>query len=133
MPFLIDSDWIIDHLADVPQAVRLLERLAPEGIAISIVSYMETYQGLERSPTPQQAQDQFQTFVESVPVLPFSPAVARRCAHLREELRSQGKRVNTRALDLIIAATALENDLTLVTRNIQDFQDIPDLKIYYPS
>ena len=133
MPFLIDSDWVIDHLANVPQAVRLLERLASDRIAISIVSYMEAYQGIGRSPHPQQAQNQFQTFIESVPILPFSPAVARRCARLREELQSQGKRVNTRALDLIIAATALEYDLTLVTRNIQDFQDIPDLEIYHPG
>jgi hypothetical protein len=34
-----------------------------------------------------------------------------------------------RALDLIIAATALENDLTLVTYNRADFADIPGPKL----
>jgi predicted nucleic acid-binding protein len=37
--------------------------------------------------------------------------------------------VNSRALDLIIAATALEYDLTLVTDNTGDFKDIPDLTL----
>lgn len=133
MPYLIDSDWLIDHLEDVPSASQLLERLAQEGIAISIVSYMETYQGLERSPNPEQAQAKFQALIESIPILPFSLAVAQRCAQLRETLKRQGKRVNARALDLIIAATALEYNLTLVTRNTEDFDDIPNLKLYQPS
>ena len=41
MPYLIDTDWVIDHLDDHPEARALLERLAPDGIAISIVTYME--------------------------------------------------------------------------------------------
>jgi predicted nucleic acid-binding protein len=59
--------------------------------------------------------------------------VAERCARLRETLRSQNKWVNSRALDLIIAATALEYDLTLVTNNAEDFKDIPGLALYQPS
>lgn len=29
----------------------------------------------------------------------------------------------------MIAATALEHDLTIVTRNLDDYKDIPDLKL----
>jgi tRNA(fMet)-specific endonuclease VapC len=130
MPYLIDSDWMIDHLANVPEANRLLEQLAEEGIAISVVTYMEAYQGISRSPTPEQAEALFNRFVEGIPVIPFSIAVARRCAGVREALRKQNRRVNSRALDLIIAATALEYELTLVSRNLDDYSDIPDLKVY---
>ena len=45
-------------------------------------------------------------------------------------LEKEQKRVKSRALDLINAAIALEHDLTLVTRNVEDYQDIPDLKLY---
>ena len=38
MPYLVDTDWVIDHLANVGEAVRLLDRLAQEGIAISIIT-----------------------------------------------------------------------------------------------
>lgn len=57
MPYLIDTDWVIDLLASVPEAVQLLDRLAQDGIAISIITYMEAYQGVERSPHPEEAQN----------------------------------------------------------------------------
>jgi len=57
-------------------------------------------------------------------------AVAKRCASLRETLKKQGKRVKARALDLMTAAIALENNLTVVTRNSEDYNDIPDLLLY---
>ncbi len=41
--------------------------------------------------------------------------------------------MNARSLDLIIAATALEYNLTLVTRNTEDYADVPDLKLYRSS
>ena len=130
MPYLIDSDIVIDHLANVQTAKKLLERLAPERIAISIITYMEVYQGVSRSPHPQIAQEKFQAFLETVPVLPFSLSVAQRCALLRERLKQERKRVKARALDVMNAAVALEHDLTLVTRNRDDYEDIPDLPLY---
>ena len=131
MPYLIDTDGIIDYLSDDDAALVLLENLAGEGIAISIVTYMEVYQGIERSPNPDEARRKVEAVLESVPILPLSLDVARRCANLRERLRRQGKRVGSRALDLIIAATALEHELTLVTRNVHDYEDIPDLRLYW--
>ena len=43
--YLIDSDWIIDSLGGNETAAQFLEGLAPDGVAISIVSYAEVYQG----------------------------------------------------------------------------------------
>jgi len=133
MPYLIDTDWVIDLLASVPEAVQLLDRLAQDGIAISIITYMEAYQGVERSPHPEEAQNKLSALLDSLPVVSLSPAVAQRCARLRETLRKQGKRVNARSLDLIIAATALEYNLMLVTRNTEDYADVPGLKLYRSS
>jgi tRNA(fMet)-specific endonuclease VapC len=129
VPYLIDTTWVIDHLAGIPEATELLDQLADEGIAISIIAYMEAFQGTERDPEPAAAQAKLERFLDAAPIVPFSPAVARRCARLREALAKQGKRVRPRALDLIIAATALEYDLTLVTRNLRDFDDIPRLRL----
>jgi tRNA(fMet)-specific endonuclease VapC len=133
MPYLVDSNIVIDHLADVPTASALLEQLALDGIAISIVTYMEAFQGVAQSPNPRYAREKFHAFLTGVLILPFSFAVAERCARLRKTLKSQNKRVNSRALDLIIAATALEYDLTLVTENTGDFTDIPDLLLSQPQ
>jgi tRNA(fMet)-specific endonuclease VapC len=133
MPYLIDSHVLIDHLADVPEASALLSRLATNGIAISIITYMEVFQGVTRSPQPEEAHAKFRAFIKNIPTLPLSLAVAERCALLRETLRRQNKRVNSRALDLIIAATALEYELILVTENVKDFEDIPDLPLSQPQ
>jgi tRNA(fMet)-specific endonuclease VapC len=109
-----------------------LEQFALEGVAISIVTYMEAFQGVEQSSDSQIAREKFHAFLTGVLILPLSFAVAERCARLRKTLKGQNKRVNSRALDLIIAATALEYDLTLVTGNIEDFKDIPDLTLSQP-
>jgi predicted nucleic acid-binding protein len=130
MAHLLDTDIIIVRLAGDAATIQLLAQLAPAGLAISIITYMETWQGLLRGHDPRAAQTQFEALTMAIPVLPFSPSAARRCAALREFLAGQGRRVRPRALDLITAAIALEHDLTLVTRNIDDFNDIPGLRLY---
>jgi predicted nucleic acid-binding protein len=130
MPSLLDSDWSIDALAQVPDALALIDRLAEGGIAVSVITYMEVYQGVLRSPAPEQARRDLEDFLHEIPVLPLTPSIARRCAGIREALRGQGRAVRMRALDLLIAATALEHQFTLVTRNLGDYNDIPGLDLY---
>ena len=133
MPYLLDSNVVIDHLGEVPEASQFLDQFAQDGIVISIITYMETFQGVVQSEHPEEAAEKFSAFIDTVLILPFSFAVAERCARLRDTLRTQNKRVNSRALDLIIAATALEYGLTLVTKNTEDFKDIPDLTLSQPG
>ena len=38
MKYLIDTDWIIDHLNGQEKVKKELEELAPEGLALSILS-----------------------------------------------------------------------------------------------
>lgn len=127
MPHLLDSDIIIDYLTVDPAIVLLVDGLIPGGIAISVIGYMEAYQGALRSVT---RADTLTEFAASVPILDVTPAIARRCAEVRESLQQQGKRVRPRALDLIVAATALEHGLILVTRNTDDYKDIPGLTLH---
>lgn len=130
MAYRIDTDIVLDHLAAVPAATELLDMLADSALCISIITYMETYQGVLRSTHRHESQEQFEAFVAVVPALPLSEEVSHRCAELRETLRAQGRRVRARALDLIIAASALENNLILVTRNTRDYADIPGLRLH---
>jgi len=46
MKYLIDTDWIIDHLSGIEKVEKKLEELAPEGLALSIVSVAEVYEGV---------------------------------------------------------------------------------------
>jgi tRNA(fMet)-specific endonuclease VapC len=58
-----------------------------------------------------------------LPVLPFSRPSIDRYVSLKKSLPRLGKH------DLAIAAVALEYDATVVTRNRQDFELVPNLRI----
>jgi len=83
----------------------------------------------QREPAVQVLREGFDAFLLVAPVLPFSIAVAERCANIRETLQQQGKRTRNRYLDLITAATAIEYDLTLASRNLEHYRDVPGLKL----
>jgi len=130
MHSLLDTNWVIFGLINDRAAVDLIDTLMAAGVAVSMVTAMEAYQGTLRETTSEAERAAFARFFATVPILPFSAPVARRCAELRHQLKQQGRRVNSRAMDLIIAATALDDGLELVTRNTSDYDDIPGLTLY---
>ncbi len=130
MRYLLDTTVLSPYFAGQPQARLFLRQLAPDGLAVSILSYLEAYQGVIENADPEKARRRFNAFFRTAQILPVSPAVARRCAEIRSSLKKQGKQPRKRAFDLVIAATTLEHGLELVTHNTQDFQDIPNLIRY---
>ena len=130
MRYLLDTTVLIPYFAGDRRAATLIRDLIPDGIAASILSYLEAYQGAIEEADPEAATRQLNAFFAGIPVLPVSPAVARRCAELRSLLKRQGKQPRKRSFDLVIAATALEHTLELVTHNARDFQDLPGLARY---
>jgi predicted nucleic acid-binding protein len=46
MNYLVDSDWVADYLKDKPQAIAFLDSLSEAGIAISLITYGEMYEGI---------------------------------------------------------------------------------------
>ncbi|GJQ24544.1 MAG: hypothetical protein HBSAPP01_23340 [Candidatus Brocadia sapporoensis] len=46
MKYLVDTDWIIDHFRGVELITRKLEDIAPQGVAISMISLVEIYEGV---------------------------------------------------------------------------------------
>ena len=67
MAYLIDSDILIDHFAELPAATQFIERLAPDEIAVSVISNMEIYEGILRSPDRPSAEARFTAFMRSDP------------------------------------------------------------------
>ncbi len=127
MHYLIDTDRLIDHLANDRATQQLLIRLAGAGIAMSVISYMELYQGVIQNPEPEAARAKLAALLAVVPMQPFTREVAETCGRIRADLQRKGKRVRPRALDLQIAATAITAGLVLVTRNVDDYSDISEL------
>ncbi len=71
----------------------------------------------------------FAEVVQTIECLPWDAAVSRRWAKLVVQLKKKGQTMPV--LDSMIAATALEHGLTLVTRNVRNFQ-ISGVKVVDP-
>jgi hypothetical protein len=44
--YLVDTDWVIDHLSGVAGVTARLTELRPAGLAVSIISLAELYEGV---------------------------------------------------------------------------------------
>lgn len=128
MKYLVDSDWIIDGLNGVQTAVATLGRLAPDGLAVSAVAFAEVVEGALNEPDPTARIADLRTFLKGYQLLPVTDAIALVFADRRATLRRQGTPVAD--LDLLIAATAIEHNLELLTRNRRHFARVPGLKLH---
>jgi len=137
MTYLVDSDYVADYLKGRSPSTTLLNTLFPEGLAISTVTFAEVYEGIYYGDHPKHYTMIFRRFLAGVTVLSMNRSVAKHFAIMRGQLRArpQGKALvhPKDTYDLFIAATALHHQLNLVTRNIKDYERIPDLNIYKTS
>ena len=117
---LLDSNIII--YATAPENEWLRIWLEAEPFSISQVSEIEVlgYQKI----TPEEISD-LQEFVYSSNVVPITEEAAKKAIALRQQRKMS-------LADSILAATALENDWELVSRNVDDFVRIANLKLVNP-
>lgn len=127
MSYLADSDRLIDALIGRPEADRTLDQLSAAGVAVSIVSSGEIFEGATGAPNPEAQLEHFRAYFARFPVVPLSDPIMARFAFHCARLRDAGQLIPD--FDLAIAATAIEHGLTLVTRNLRHFGRIPELSI----
>ena len=127
MNYLVDTDWVVDYLKGRPPIVTRLSVLALDGLAVSLITYGEIYEGIYYGRNSAQHEAGFRNFLRGVVLLPLDQAIMRRFARVRGELRSRGQLIGDP--DLLIAATALHFDLTLLTHNVRHFGRIAGLRV----
>jgi tRNA(fMet)-specific endonuclease VapC len=93
--------------------------------AISDISLFELYAGAQRYDAPERRMDIIDGFTARLAVLPFNSEAARIGGPLRYDLESRGEKIG--GLDVLIAAIALANGLTLFTNNTREFKRVPGL------
>jgi tRNA(fMet)-specific endonuclease VapC len=105
LTYLVDTDFVIQHFRRIQPVTARLQELWPEGIALSIISLAELWEGVIYSRAPEARKEELAEFVRLVEVVTLDEAICRIFGEVRGRLRSQGKRIAD--LDLLIAATAL--------------------------
>lgn len=121
MTFLCDTNIISELARPKPNSGVLSWSAKVSSIKLSVITVEEIYYGLAAKPNPR-IEQWFEQFLENYcTILPITVNIAKMSGKLRGDLRSQGKQ-RTQA-DLLIAATAKIHQITLVTRNVRDFEN----------
>lgn len=125
--YLVDTDWVIDHFCGVELITRKLRELEHEGLAISVISLAELYEGAHYSRDPLRSVAALQQFAAGVVVLPLDDEVCSLFGKERGRLRKLGRTVGD--CDLFIACTAIRNEMTLCTNNRRHFEMIEGIRL----
>ena len=118
--YLIDTNVVID-LSEGKFAGTALDFVAPIIDNAPIISVINKIELLAFSYVPNEIKE----FIETATVLSFSDEIVEKTIDIRKEFK-------TKLPDAIIAATALANNFTIITRNTKDFARIPNLKLIDP-
>jgi predicted nucleic acid-binding protein len=125
MAYLIDSDVLIDISRGKPAAQEYVDSL-PDAWAISQISAMELIVGARDK---REVAD-LDVFLSAYPIVPVQPSTGARAFGL---LRAYAKSHGLHVFDSLLAATAMEEGLTLVTKNRKHFAMIEGLRLGSPA
>ena len=119
---LVDTDVLIWHLRGYPQATRRLDELG--ALTLSAVSYLEVLQGMRNKAELVAVKKMLQH--RAATLLPVSEVITQRAIELMEAITlSHGLQMG----DALIAATALDHGLPVLTANVKHFGAVQELKV----
>ena len=92
-----------------------------------MITYAELVSGAKRSQNEQKNMIKVNHIREIYPIEELNEGVMEVFADIKAQMLADGNRIED--MDLLVAATAIYNDLTLVTNNTKHFKSVPNLKL----
>ena len=125
MIYLLDTNAVIAVIKGDEGLLALLKQHTPQDFALSAIVVHELYYGAEKS----QRKAENLTRIEALqfPVLEFDRDDARHAGEIRATLAKLGTPIGP--YDALIGGQARARSLTLMTRNVSEFQRIKGLAI----
>jgi predicted nucleic acid-binding protein len=120
---LIDTDVLIDYLRGYPDAVSYVEA-QQERLLISVVTVAELYAGVREG----EERSRLERFLRAFEIIPPDQRLAVQGGRYR---RDSSKSYNVGLADALIAATATQWQVTLVTLNRKHFPMLQDVLVPY--
>jgi predicted nucleic acid-binding protein len=124
MTLLLDTTVLLDVLRARQNRRSLLAELVAGGhlLATAAINIGEVYAGMRPGEEPRT-----EAFLSSLECYPITGAIARRAGSLKSAWTRKGRTLSL--ADMMIAATAMEHGLALMTDNRKDFP-LSELSFY---
>ena len=122
--YLIDTNVAIEYIGEalLEKALTMLDGIIDEQFYISVINKIEL---LGFSDITENEELKFQELINAADILDLDENIVNSTIEVR-------KKYKIKLPDAIIAATALENELTIITRNAKDFNKIEGLAVLNP-
>ncbi len=128
MKYLLDTNTCIHYLNHPDSPVRRrLEGIIPADVALCSMVKAELYYGAFKSKQTAKNLAALEYLFSILTSLPFDDSAARIYGEIRSDLSIKGTLIGPN--DMIIAATALAHNTTLVTRNTKEFLRMSNLRV----
>lgn len=128
MSYLLDTNACIKYLSERDSLVKSkLSSSSPEDIALCAVTKAELLYGAYKSSRRESNLQLLERFFERFKSFPFDDRAAEEYGHIRAALAVAGTPIGPN--DLLIAAIAVANKVTLVTHNTNEFNRVKGLQI----
>ncbi len=126
MKYLLDTDIIVDHIR---KKQIISEEVLENGASISIITLGELVYGAYKSDNPQKSLITLKEnlYILDLEIKNLNEVAVAEFGRIKADLEKKGSRLED--FDLLIAAIAKTLNLILVTRNLDHFKRIKDLKL----
>lgn len=127
--FVLDTNTISYYFRGQPDVVAAMQSLSPSELGVPVIVAYELRYGLLRLPK-EAAVPRLKALAKllgSMQSLSFDATCAAHAAEIRVQLEQQGTPIG--AHDVLIAATALSHQGTLITRNVREFSRVQGLRV----
>ena len=125
----LDTTFLVDLIRGEKKVLDALEKLekSEENISISSISVMELVMGASISNNASIENDKIMKLLESLIILNFDKDCAVLAGEIQASLRKSGNLIDLE--DIMIGATAVNQNEILITKNKRHFERIHNLEI----
>jgi tRNA(fMet)-specific endonuclease VapC len=125
---MLDTNICIYAMRGKPAGLRRrLEAIDSSEVAVSCIVVAELWTGVMKSQLRLRREAALVAFLSRVTVVDWPSTASRIYSSIRAHLEHRGTPIS--AIDMLIAAHALHEDLPLVTNNREEFRRVPGLKV----
>jgi tRNA(fMet)-specific endonuclease VapC len=127
LQYMLDTNICIYVMKNYPPRLRERFNRLAERLCMSSITLSELQYGAEKSARRLENLQAVEHFAARLEVLPFPAKAAMHYGQMRAELERRGKPAGPH--DLLIAAHARAEGLTVVTNDVREFRRMPGLSV----